>query len=311
VTKSSNNTPWTTLHRHQFDDSSGSMAPDWTADTGNSGDTLAGDAALFYSSPDGGGNAFAAPPSTSPSQAAASSNAQSPYSTISVTSGGMTINLEFVTADNPTASFEADVVTAATLLSAAIHNQITVNITVGYGEVNGQPLTNGSAAAGPDLNGGAIFDSYSTVRADLIANAAPGDTNFNSLPNGSSIGGQSNVRVYTSQQKLFGQLSATGTGIDGGAGFATDIQTFFPQDKLVGVALHELTHAMGRVPRGPEPNIVDFYRFTSPGTRLFSNNIPSAAAYFSVDGGTTKLADYGQKSDPSDFANSNFGTPII
>jgi hypothetical protein len=304
VTKSSNNTPWTTLHRNQFDDSSGSMAPDWTADTANSGDSLSGDAAVFYSSPDGGSTAFTAPPSTSPSQAAASLSAQnSPYSTIAVTSGGMTINLEFVMADNPTASFESDVEAAATILAAAIHNKITVNITVGYGEVDGETLTNGEAAAGPDLTGGAISDSYSTVRADLIANAAPGDTNFNALPNGSSISGQSSVVVYTSQQKLFGQLSATGTEIDGGAGFATDVQTITGKDVLVGVALHELTHAIGRVPTGPEPNIFDFYRFTSPGTWLFSNNIPSAAAYFSVNGGNTKLADYGQNSDPSDFLN--------
>jgi hypothetical protein len=36
---------------------------------------------------------------------------------------------------------------------------------------------------------------------------------------------------------------------------------------------------------------------------LFSNNIPASAAYFSLNGGGTKLADYGQNSDPSDFLN--------
>src|SRR5260370_38195099 len=33
------------------------------------------------------------------------------------------------------------------------------------------------------------------------------------------------------------------------------------------------------------------------------------AAYFSVDGGYTKLADYGQNSDPSDFLNSGVQGP--
>jgi hypothetical protein len=73
---------------------------------------------------------------------------------------------------------------------------------------------------------------------------------------------------------------------------------------LVGVALHELTHAMGRVPYGTEPDIFDFYRFTSPGTRLFSDSTPATAAYFSLDGGNTKLADFGLYSDPSDFLNA-------
>ena len=61
---------------------------------------------------------------------------------------------------------------------------------------------------------------------------------------------------------------------------------------------------MGRVPYGPQPDVFDFYRFASPGVRLFTDNIPAAAAYFSLDGGNTKIADYGQNSDPSDFLNS-------
>ena len=62
---------------------------------------------------------------------------------------------------------------------------------------------------------------------------------------------------------------------------------------------------MGRVPYGPQPDIFDFYRFTSAGNYLFSGNIPAPAAYFSVNGGNTKLAYYGLNSDPSDFLNTN------
>ena len=41
---------------------------------------------------------------------------------------------------------------------------------------------------------------------------------------------------------------------------------------------------MGRVPYGSQPDIFDFYRFTSAGTRLFTNgqHRPSSA-YFSLD----------------------------
>jgi hypothetical protein len=50
---------------------------------------------------------------------------------------------------------------------------------------------------------------------------------------------------------------------DGSATFATDINP----NLLVGVAPHELTHAMGRVPYGPPyssaPDIFDLFRFTA------------------------------------------------
>src|SRR5207237_501426 len=101
--------------------------------------------------------------------------------------------------------------------------------------------------------------------------------------------------------KLWGILGANDTTTDdGSATFATDINP----NLLVGVALHELTHAMGRVPYGSAPDIFDLFRFASAGTRLFSGANTAPAAYFSVDGGNTKLADYGRTSDPSDFLNS-------
>jgi serralysin len=208
-------------------------------------------------------------------------------------SSGFTINLNFdAAAMAAPASFRTGIEEAASILSATITNKITVNIGIDYSG------TGGGAAAGPD-NG--EFVNYSTVRADLIADAAPGDTSFNALPTGSTIQGQSQVAVWNAQLKLFGLISPNSTTTDdGSATFATDINS----NLLVGVALHELTHAMGRVPYGSQPDIFDFYRFTSPGTRLFTDNIPASSAYFSLDGGNTKLADLGVSSDPSDFLNS-------
>jgi serralysin len=208
-------------------------------------------------------------------------------------SSGFTINLIFdAAAMAAPASFRTGIEQAASILSATITNKITVNIDIDYSG------TGGSAAAGPD-NG--QFVSYSTVRTDLIANAAPGDTSFNALPTGTTIQGQSQVAVWNAQLKLFGLIGANDTTTDdGSATFATDINSSL----LVGVALHELTHAMGRVPYGSQPDIFDFYRFTSVGTRLFTDNIPASSAYFSLNGGATKIADFGVSSDPSDFLNS-------
>jgi serralysin len=248
----------------------------------------------------GGGSAPAGAPveiSLTPaltSEAAVSLGAQSgPTSTVSLASGGITINLLFdAAAMAAPASFRAGIQQAASILTAAISDPITVNIKIDYSG------TGGGAAAGPD-NGS--FLAYSTVKADLINNATPGDTTFNALPSGSSIQGQTNVAVWNAQLKLWGIIAANNTTTDdGSATFATDIDP----NLLVGVALHELTHAMGRVPYGAEPDIFDLFRFTSPGVHLFSGSDTAPAAYFSLDGGNTKLADYGRTSDPSDFLNS-------
>ena len=253
----------------------------------------------------GGGSPFASNPVetlASPaltSEAVLSSSAQSgPTSVLAMTSGGITINLLFdAAAMAAPASFRAGIQQAASILTAAISDKITVNIKIDYSG------TGGGAAAGPD-NG--LYESYSSVKADLITNATLGDTTFNALPSGSSIQGQSNVAVWNAQLKLFGLLGANNTSTDdGSATFATDINS----NLLVGVALHELTHAMGRVPYGPQPDIFDLFRFTSPGMRMFDGANIASAAYFSVDGGNTKLADFGRNSDPSDFLNSGVQGP--
>jgi hypothetical protein len=219
-------------------------------------------------------------------------------SVVAEASGGLTIDLIFDAAAMAAPSgFRSGLEQAALLLSAAISDTITLNFNIDYSG------TGEGAAAGPD-NGQWV--SYATVRSDLVSHASTGDTTFNALPTGSSIQGQSFVAVWNAQLKLWGVIGANDTTTDdGSATFATDIDPSL----LVGVALHELTHAMGRVPYGPQPDIFDFYRFTSSGVRLFSDNIPASAAYFSLDGGNTKIADYGQSSDPSDFLNSGVQGP--
>ncbi|OKO68562.1 hypothetical protein AC629_42020, partial [Bradyrhizobium sp. NAS80.1] len=225
----------------------------------------------------------------------AASGPGGPGSVVTVTgatSAGLTINLLFdAAAMAAPQSFRDGITQAMQMICAAVTDHITLNLQIDYSG------TGHGAYGGPS---GGNYVSYSTVRADLVNNASPGDTTFNFLPTGSTISGQSQVAVWYSQEKLWGLISPTGTEIDGSASFATDISPSL----LVGVALHELTHAIGRVPYGSQPDIFDFYRFTSPGTILLSGSSTAPAAYFSLDGGVTRLADYGQTSDPSDFLNS-------
>ncbi|GAC1337650.1 MAG: hypothetical protein NVSMB26_24860 [Beijerinckiaceae bacterium] len=202
-------------------------------------------------------------------------------------------------------SFRDEIQAAANILDVTFKDNITVNIEIGYGEYpgNGSPETNGSASSAPSTG---VFDDYSQVRTWLAQNAAAGvQSGVAALPTGSSIQGQTQVAVWRAEEKLMGQVSTTDTGLDGYSGFATDISL----SELEGVALHELTHAMGRVTYGPQPDIMDLFRFSGPGTWLFTDTLPASASYFSLDGGTADLADYGRTSDDSDFLNSSGRTP--
>lgn len=212
----------------------------------------------------------------------------------------MIINLEFdAAAEAAPASFRATLEQAASIIESMFSDNITINIDIEYNE-NG--IGAGSAEAGP--NGGE-YVSYSTVYDYLTGTASPGDSTFDFLPAPGSSGAPTEVAVWDAQLKAMGLISATGSEIDGTADFSSSISS----NLLLGVALHELTHAMGRVPYGEpdssEPDIFDFDRFTSPGTILVNDSVPaSAQAYFSLNGGASAWGYYGIYSDPSDFLNT-------
>ena len=253
--------------------------------------------------------------------------------------GGMTFNLIFdAAADAAPAAFRQAVEDAAALLSSSIKNQITVNLKIDYSGVGGV------ASAAPDASRLISYEPiapadvntlisdvaktpYATketpilqslvgfnnlpasfeqnIRQDLINSS--GSNLADVLPDTQLIQGAVFVQVWNSELKLFGLMDANDTTTDdGNVKFNTDI----PQANMVGVALHELTHAMGRVPDGPEPDIFDLFRFSSSGKYLFDGTSnptaasPAPASYFSLDNGVTKLADYGTTSDPSDYLNT-------
>jgi hypothetical protein len=188
--------------------------------------------------------------------------------------------------------------TAANILDSTIQNNITVTIQVGYNDFYNNIITGlGSSAEGGDLTGS--FVSYTSLRAALASHETStlDQTFVNSLPNTTSVNGQSGFYVPSAVEKALGMISPTASGIDGAVGIGSGI----PTADLVGVALHEFTHAMGREPGA---GTFDLGRYTSPGVHLFSSGSTAPASYFSIDGGVTKLADYGQNSDPSDMLNS-------
>jgi hypothetical protein len=213
--------------------------------------------------------------------------------------------------DTSDPSFLADEQAAINILDAAFTANITINIRIGFGDYNGTPLPNQSISGG-NVNF-AYAATYSQLRGWLTNAADPGFFNNTNLPNAASINGISNFWISSSQARAFGVLPASHVNdIDGIVGIGTN---FTPGTVRIAALLHEIGHAMARVPENffdAQNNTyyssLDLWRFTSAGNRLFDGTInpPSqgiAHAYFSLDGGATHVADWGIYSDPSDFLN--------
>jgi Bacterial cadherin-like domain/Bacterial Ig domain len=214
----------------------------------------------------------------------------------------MNIVLNFADAteqDAAHAAYRATMQAAANFLGAHITNNITVNIKVDLDNFAGTPLPKDTS------EGNATTDSisYSDLRNDLATKQTPSandTTAFNSLATGTSIEGQSSFAVSRALEKAWGLISATDGGQDGEVGMNSSFGT---GDTLFAGAIHELTHALGRL-AGTNLDLFRFNEDTSGGDhRVFGGAIPATPAFFSIDGGTTKLADFGINSDPGDFLN--------
>jgi len=200
-------------------------------------------------------------------------------------------------------SFRDGMQAAADMLDAHFSDNITVNIDVSYGTFAGTALPNQNTSEGNIGTGGdgaGVTESYSDLRALLASheNTAADTTSVDNLPTGSSIDGQSSFLIGTAQGKALGVVSATDTAGDGQVGMGTG----FTGTVLFAGALHELTHAMGRI----AGTSLDLFRFNEDGSgnHVFGGAVPAPAdAYFSIDGGTTDIADFGINSDPGDFLN--------
>src|SRR5882724_6226153 len=186
---------------------------------------------------------------------------------------------------------------AANLLQQAFNDNITVNIGVGYGEQNGVPLANQNSAVGQAPE---TLISYSQLRSDLISVATSPDdfTSTGAMPNTSSLGGQSQFDISRTQGKLFGSVAANDTTIDGNVYIGTGLMG----QVLLTVALNELTAVMGREAGTPSnPSSMEIFRYSAPGVNVFGITTPQPPSYFSIDGGVTTLADFGQNANPGDF----------
>lgn len=212
--------------------------------------------------------------------------------------------------------FTTAVLAASQYLESQFTDAVTLNISVGYGEVNGTSL--GSNALGTSQT---FLNSYSynAITGALATDATSADDKaaIASLSATAPVNGT--FWNTTAQAKAIGLASAGGTSTDGYVGFSSSLPFTFNDSTGVasgtydfnGVALHELTEVMGRQMLtggtiGSYANsydLLDLFHYASPGVRDFSASTPG---YLSFDSGTTNVGVFNTTSggDSGDWSSA-------
>ncbi len=186
-------------------------------------------------------------------------------------------------------------------LESQYTDAVTINISVGYGEVNGNAL--GSNALGESsyfLNSYSYSQLTSALKAD--SKTADDAAAVGSLPASNPTGGT--YWVTNANAKAL-SLSGASSATDGFVGFSSSLPFDYNNADGVtagaydfnGTVLHEISEVMGRAlltggTIGTTANSyygLDLFHYSAPGVRDFSATTPG---YFSIDGGVTDLGGF-------------------
>jgi hypothetical protein len=202
--------------------------------------------------------------------------------------------------NNAPAAFKTVVQSVVQYFESQFTDPVTININVGYGEVDGRPL--GSGALGQSLS---FLNSYTyaQLRNSLITHSKSADdaVAVATLPVNSPVSGT--YWATRADAKALGLLGAS-TSVDGYVGFASGNLFNYNNSKGVtgqydfyGVVAHEISEVMGRsllvggtigsTPNGYYP--LDLFHYSAFGVRDFVGTRPG---YFSFDNGVTDLNDF-------------------
>ena len=214
--------------------------------------------------------------------------------------GSLTFNLTF---DASTAAAPAGFFTAFNdaiqFYQTTYSDPITINLHVGWGEINGGSLQPGLLGESRTNQRG--FFTYDQMKTALTndATSAADATAIANLPAADPTGG-ANFVMSNAEAKALGLLAGNAAGIDGFVGFLTTAPyTFDPNNRAVagdfdfiGLAEHEISEVMGRYGLGQNGaatgrySPIDLFRYTSQGVLDLT---PENGAYFSIDGGATVI----------------------
>jgi hypothetical protein len=206
----------------------------------------------------------------------------------------------------------------ALLYTQELKNPISVNIDVGWGEVNGQTLGAGALGESESYIDGPY--TYSQIKSALGATASTSADDKAALASLSSTDptGGGKFLVTSAQAKALG-LQGASSALDGYAGFSSSVSwAMDPNNRAVGgdfdlfgTVAHEISEVMGRYAFlggtvagiASSYSVADLFRYSAPGARQLS---AGQTAYLSPDGGTTNLDNFNTSSggDAGDWASS-------
>ncbi len=209
----------------------------------------------------------------------------------------MIINVTYdASASSAPAGFQTAVQAAVQYLESIFSNDVTINISVGWGEVGGETLPAGSVASSTSAG---YSLSYDELRNAFWADAATPDALAAALalPATDPTNGGT-FYVPAAEAKALGLIDPNGSALDGSIGLDSSTTfTFDPNNRAVpgavdaiGAIEHEITEILGRTslagavqPDGTSAfGPLDLFRYTAPGALA-----PTAGnAFFSIDGKT-------------------------
>ena len=194
---------------------------------------------------------------------------------------------------------------------------ITINIDVGWGEINGRSLSPGDLGNSQTNQQG--FYSYSQIKTALQndAKSVADAIAVANLPSSYPVSGAPFV-MSDAEAKALGLRAGNAAGVDGYVGFLnTAPYTFDPNNRAVageydfiGLAEHEISEVMGRyglAQNGASSgrySPIDLFRYTSPGVLEFA---PANGGYFSINDGATPINTFNGTGggDLSDWAGAS------
>ncbi|HEV2328088.1 MAG TPA: NF038122 family metalloprotease [Verrucomicrobiae bacterium] len=215
----------------------------------------------------------------------------------------LTFNLTY---DSSTASAPAGFFTAFTdaidFYQNTYDNSITINMDVGWGEIDGRSLNTGDLGQSQTDQQG--FYSYSQIVTAFANNntSAADATALANLPAAYPVSNAQFV-MANAEAKAYGLLAGNASGIDGWVGFdSAATYTFDPNNRsvsgeydFIGLAEHEISEVMGRYGLGQNGassgrySPIDLFRYLSAGNL---DTTPANGDYFSIDGGKTVINTY-------------------
>jgi hypothetical protein len=207
------------------------------------------------------------------------------------------------------AGFREAVQYAAHLFDSLITSPITVNVEIGYGEVRDVAMQAGNIGE-TQINTG-LMRGFTDYKAALAEHNTSADIQ-SALDNMTNPGTGKSIFVAGAQAKALGLLASDAPALDAAVGFMADpnrtLFTYDPNNRAVdgkydfiGLAQHELSHALGRLSYTWTTTGFDLYRYAAPSVRAAAG---PTASYFSIDGGTTDLAAFSTTGHYDDWSST-------